>query len=625
MFQINVIFEQEYLEKARRKGILPMLELKDAAHEAFGREGTVEDHIFRVIAKGDEPELRSWAYDVCRELDTEMDDYYVEIIPYDPMGGIRGELNELIGAEEFKELAEELMAVAPQIERFSIKDVFMAQNYLFALNEGCGLSTYLRIFSKLLSELGLFAGVEEVTEYKLEAPEYTGDVAPLNRCLDKIKKHEPGVICMDLTEWMNQITEPGFKAFLQKLNLHQREYIYVFRIPFLEQDAMMKVKLGLNDLMLARLVPFTPFTKEDYGEYLTRMVEGYGFTLEENTWPVIEDKINEEKKDGYFYGFKTIQKIVHELMYSKICCNMRNHTEEDTVIDIEDIRQILIDDMEQDKTGLEMLLEMEGLDTLKAWVKEMIGLAEYRSNGQLSELPSLHVQFVGNPGTGKTTVARIIGRIFREHHLLANGSFLEVSGRDLCGKCVGETAPKTMAICRDAHGSVLFIDEAYSLCQGNKDQGDYGHEALVTLMTEMENHRNDMMVILSGYADEMDQLVSMNPGVKNRIPRRIVFKNYTREELYRGFMRLVRKQFQTEPEFEDRARAFFNGISEECYQARDFGNMRLVRNLYERVFTKAMMRKRFAEDEAWIVTAEDFSAAAAEADFRELLEGEVQV
>lgn len=123
------------------------------------------------------------------------------------------------------------------------------------------------------------------------------------------------------------------------------------------------------------------------------------------------------------------------------------------------------------------------------------------------------MRFVGSPGTGKTTVARIVGRILKEKGILEIGNFYEVSGRSLCGRYVGETAPKTSEICRSAYGSVLFIDESYSLYAGDDNSRDYGKEAHRYPHREMENNRDKMVVIMSGYPDEMEVLMKANPGL----------------------------------------------------------------------------------------------------------------
>ena len=167
------------------------------------------------------------------------------------------------------------------------------------------------------------------------------------------------------------------------------------------------------------------------------------------------------------------------------------------------------------------------------------------------------MRFVGNHGTGKTTIARILGKILQEHGVLRNGNFYEYKGRDFCGRYIGETAPKTSAMCRDAYGSVLFIDEAYSLYNGEDDSRDYGKEAIDTMVAEMENHRNDMVIIMAGYPDDMKRLMKANSGLASRMPYTLEFPNYSREQLFEIFMQMVKRSFTYEDALTEAACDYF--------------------------------------------------------------------
>lgn len=228
-----------------------------------------------------------------------------------------------------------------------------------------------------------------------------------------------------------------------------------------------------------------------------------GYNADEDIWNIFNARVASEKSDGRFYGINTVKKIIREMLYAKQLHDVDFETD-DKIIHKEDILSIVDKDSINSKSGFEQLGEFVGMESIQERVREVVAQIEAAVSNNSLDTPCIHMRFVGSPGTGKTTVARIIGTILKEKGILRNGSFFEYSGRDLCGRFAGETAPKTSAICRDAYGSVLFIDEAYSLY---RDKGlsnaDYGREAIDTLVAEMENHRTDLMVIMAGYPDEI--------------------------------------------------------------------------------------------------------------------------
>jgi hypothetical protein len=214
-------------------------------------------------------------------------------------------------------------------------------------------------------------------------------------------------------------------------------------------------------------------------------------------------------------------------------------------------------------------------------------------------------------------VVRIFGNILREEGILRNGAFLEYSARMLCAEYVGQTAVKTAAICRDAYGSVLFIDEAYALYTKDNSFNDYGREALTTLISEMENHRDDMLVIMAGYTEDMETLMEGNAGLRSRMPYLIHFPNYSKKQLFEIFMLMVKKHFNYTEELENEAKSYFYGLPDSTFESREFANARFVRNLYERVWSKAALRASLSGEENFVLSRDDFVAASSEGEFSE--------
>ncbi len=220
---------------------------------------------------------------------------------------------------------------------------------------------------------------------------------------------------------------------------------------------------------------------------------------------------------------------------------------------------------------------MIGLTDVKKQVGKILNYVKL--NKERGELPTLHMCFTGNPGTGKTTIARIIGKLFKEENILSkSGEFVEIHGRDLVDQYVGWTAQKVHKIVKDAIGGVLFIDEAYSLVSNTR--GSFEDEAIATLIKEMEDHRNEICIILAGYTEEMKKLIELNPGFESRIQFTINFDDYNEEELLRIFKLMCRKEkYKISKSCEDILIDNFNIVKKN----ENFGNGRYVRNLFEKI------------------------------------------
>lgn len=539
-----------------------------------------------------------------------------ERVPSAQKGDALQKINALVGAAEFRSLAKEISDIAAEIKRTGTYEVFFNQCYLFSIGEGRGLTTYLTLLAQLIGELGLCKmSADPVREEKLGP--FREEMEPFEdamRALGKGDKKSVKLLCIDISEWMDKTDDRYFKRFLRIVEKHSEEFIVVFRVPFVDKDILAEIRFSLNDLLNVRALSFPPFNRNEIKEFAEHELDRLKFSLTKTAWDCFFERISEEKGDGKFYGINTIKKVVKELVYCKQLQNARAK-KTDTVIGKNEAKNICSGVDDPKLSGFEMLSKLVGSESIKKRIEEIVAQIDLSLRDSSMERPCIHMRFVGNPGTGKTTVARIIGKILKEKGVLRIGNFYEYAGRDLCGRYVGETAPKTASICRDAYGSVLFIDEAYSLYRGDDNSRDYGREALDTLIAEMENHRNDFVVIMAGYTDDMDKLMEGNMGLASRMPYTIEFPNFTREQLYLIFESMVKGRFKSDKQLLAAAHAYFNVLPDEIIQAKEFSNARFVRNLFERTWAKAAMRCQLNGRQNIVLTKDDFEHASADKEF----------
>ncbi|HEY2673149.1 MAG TPA: right-handed parallel beta-helix repeat-containing protein [Rugosimonospora sp.] len=236
---------------------------------------------------------------------------------------------------------------------------------------------------------------------------------------------------------------------------------------------------------------------------------------------------------------------------------------------------------------------MVGLTAVKGEVRALIDeiqVNEWRRSAGLSVGGiSHHLIFAGAPGTGKTTVARLYGKLLAALGVLPKGAFREVSRRDLVGQYLGHTAEKTSAAFEEARGGVLFIDEAYTLSRSMGSGGDFGQESIDTLVKLMEDHRHEIAVIAAGYTVEMDEFIAANPGLASRFSKTIVFENYSPEELVRIVRRMCAEDdYVLGPQVEAGLLIHFSTIERDA----NFGNAREARKLFEGVRKAQAQRLR---------------------------------
>ncbi len=235
-------------------------------------------------------------------------------------------------------------------------------------------------------------------------------------------------------------------------------------------------------------------------------------------------------------------------------------------------------DIQQDtKSALIELEALIGLEDIKQQIKQIINYVKVSK--MRDQTPMLHFCFLGASGTGKTEIARLVGKLFAEEGILSSDKFIEVSRNDLIAGYVGQTAMKTQSVINKSLGGTLLIDEAYSLDPKSSNK-DYGHECISTLIKAMEDNRDNLCVILTGYTEDMESLLESNAGFKSRISFYLHFPDYTAEELYLIFKKMANdRNYKLASNVKDTLLEHF----EKAQKQQDFGNARYVRNLLEKI------------------------------------------
>lgn len=260
-----------------------------------------------------------------------------------------------------------------------------------------------------------------------------------------------------------------------------------------------------------------------------------------------------------------------------------------------------------------------GLNGIKTEVDNLVNMVRVHQMRKAHDLPtvdmSLHMVFSGNPGTGKTMIARVMARIYKCLGILSKGQLVEVDRSGLVAGYVGQTAGKTMEVINKALGGVLFIDEAYALTY-HKEGNDFGQEAVDTLLKAMEDHRDDLIVIVAGYDGLMDEFITSNPGLESRFNRYLHFADYTVDEMMDIFkLRCKQGGYKLDEDAEDEVKDFINAQNTDPIT---FGNARGIRNLFEQVLI-AQSNRIIKETEAGVemtkeklmqLSADDITEAA---------------
>jgi ATPases of the AAA+ class len=400
------------------------------------------------------------------------------------------------------------------------------------------------------------------------------------------KAAEGGVLFID--EAYSMKGDNPISVLIQEMENHREDVIVIFAGYSNKMNEFMKRNEGLKS-RIPYIIDFPNYTAEELSDIFSLMLEERGFTATKEA-KLAAHNIFEKMAhiDDYGNG-RFVRNLLDDSIQNQ---SLRLYNEGKNLDDIsknklfkiikDDISEIAEEhnDIRVPGTAQKELDEMIGLTNAKALIRKAVAFFKLRKHylekGISQERASMHMIFTGNPGSAKTTVARLTAEILRDNKILPVGQFVEVGRADIVGAFQGHTAKIVQEKFRDAQGGVLFIDEAYSLCDG-VEKG-YGDEAIDTIVKEMENHREDVVVIFAGYPEPMQEFLDRNPGMKSRIAFHVQFEDYSTDELC-DITRLMvsKRQMKITDEAMDKLRQIYDC---ECV-FKDYGNGRFVRKILD--------------------------------------------
>ena len=415
--------------------------------------------------------------------------------------------------------------------------------------------------------------------------------------------------------------ENDLKTAFENYMLHLRQNL----------DDLKKFNYGLmvtslNTELLENIINYNNFNKalsKDNLKIINEDMFGDGYSFNTDYMDVLNKIfLNNQKSDeksiddsNHYSQDSTLQKFKEGLKNSSSynpdasedSQGIKEENMEDTVSEAEE---------EKEEESLEDILaklnKLVGLENVKKDVNSLINLIQIRKireeRGIKQPDMSLHLVFSGNPGTGKTTVARLLGEIYSKLGILSKGHLVETDRSGLVAGYVGQTAIKTQDMIKEAMGVILFIDEAYSLSAA-KGENDFGQEAIDTILKAMEDNREDFIVIVAGYPKLMDDFLHSNPGLESRFNKHLNFEDYNPQELFDIF---VSMEEGSSLKLDKKAEEFLKGHFEDVYECRgdNFANGRYVRNIFEKVLSNQANRlvknEDISDDDLNTLTIDDF-------------------
>ncbi len=485
-------------------------------------------------------------------------------------------------------------------------------NSVFLGNPGTGKTTIARLMGKILRALGILekGHIVEVDRSALVG-QYIGETAQKTDKL--ITDAAGGVLFIDEAYTLikkgasQDFGQEAIDILLKRMEDKKGEFVVIVAGYPEEMISFLTSNPGLKS-RFTRTFDFEDYTPEDLLEIFKRTIQQEEYSIDKEAEEFLKKEFTHlyRERDKSFGNARLVKSIFEDTKlnlskrYLKLPKNKQTKEVLTNIIieDLKDIfktkneRQVVIPINEEALSeSLKEMEELVGLVSVKKGIKDIIKLARYYNEQglNLSDKFSSHILFLGNPGTGKTSVARLFSRIYSALGILPKGHLVETERKDLVAGYVGQTAQKTSGMIDKAIGGTLFIDEAYTLVKKDGAENDFGKEAIDILLKRMEDEKGKFVVIAAGYTDEMNQFIQTNPGIKSRFSKTIQFDDYTPSEL----LELTKRTFEgdkkaIDKDVEENLFKYYN----ELYRGRDksFGNARIVRNVVESINQKYLLR-----------------------------------